>query len=61
MIVIDTHIWIWWVHGHVEIKPWMRELLLKHESTARIYACELLTADQKILNYAGVKSAKALE
>ena len=133
MIVIDTHIWIWWVHGHTDLKPWMRDLLLKHESsgigisviscweiarlvadskldlnrpvaswfgyafdypgvqlldlspgisidanqlpgeihkdpadriiiaTARVFGCELLTADQTILNYSGVKSAKAAE
>ncbi len=32
MIVIDTHIWIWWVHGHPDLKDWMRERLLEQES-----------------------------
>ena len=32
MIVIDTHIWIWWVHGHPDLKAWMRERLLEQES-----------------------------
>ena len=32
MIVIDTHIWIWWVHGHPELRPWMRQCLIEHEN-----------------------------
>lgn len=31
MIVIDTHIWVWWVHDHPDLKPWMRRRLLDHE------------------------------
>lgn len=34
MIVIDTHIWIWWVHGHSSLEPWMRTALTSHESDA---------------------------
>jgi PIN domain nuclease of toxin-antitoxin system len=31
LIVIDTHIWIWWVHGHSDLKPWMQACLQEHE------------------------------
>ena len=32
MIVIDTHIWVWWVHNHASLEPWMRAALIAHES-----------------------------
>lgn len=32
MIVIDTHIWIWWVHDHPDLQPWMRQYLRQHET-----------------------------
>lgn len=31
MIVIDTHMWVWWVHDHPELKPWMRQCLMDAE------------------------------
>lgn len=34
MIIIDTHIWIWWVHNHPSLEPWMRAKLIAHESDA---------------------------
>lgn len=34
MIVIDTHIWIWWVHNHSSLEPWMRTALMSQESDA---------------------------
>ncbi len=34
MIVIDTHVWTWWVHGLPELKPWMRSRLAEHEADA---------------------------
>jgi PIN domain nuclease of toxin-antitoxin system len=130
LIVIDTHIWIWWVHDHHDLKPWMRRALIEHESdgigisaiscweiarlnagqkidlhaaieewfdvglnypgvvlldltppicieanrldgfankdpadrmivaTARVHACDLLTADSKILDFDGVRLLK---
>jgi PIN domain nuclease of toxin-antitoxin system len=131
VIVIDTHIWIWWVHDHPDLRPWMRQRLIQHEAdgigvsaiscweiarlvsggrldvgrpieewlaaglaypgvqlidlspeisidsnylpgefhkdpadriivaTARVCGCELLTADQKILDYPEVRVARA--
>ena len=31
LIVIDTHIWVWWVHDHIDLKPWMRRQIVEHE------------------------------
>ena len=33
MIILDTHIWIWWVHDDPSLKARQRELLKEHEST----------------------------
>ena len=32
MIVLDTHIWVWWVHGDARLSPSHRHLLEEHES-----------------------------
>jgi PIN domain nuclease of toxin-antitoxin system len=32
MIVIDTHIWFWWVHDLPVLKPWMREAICDSEA-----------------------------
>jgi PIN domain nuclease of toxin-antitoxin system len=32
LIVIDTHIWIWWVHNHPSLESWMRAALISHEA-----------------------------
>ncbi len=32
MIVLDTHIWVWWVHAAPELKPWMHKAIVHHES-----------------------------
>ena len=34
MIILDTHIWIWWVHGDVSLPPPIRALLDSSEQTA---------------------------
>jgi PIN domain nuclease of toxin-antitoxin system len=31
VIVLDTHIWVWWVHDLPDLKPWMRQLLIEQE------------------------------
>ena len=33
MIVLDTHIWVWWVHGDSSLSPTMRALLDSSEQT----------------------------
>ncbi len=33
MIVLDTHIWVWWVHGDSALSPSMRTLLDSSEQT----------------------------
>lgn len=33
MIVLDTHIWIWWVHGDPSLPPSIRKLLDSSEET----------------------------
>lgn len=32
MIVLDTHIWIWWVHGDPRLPERHRQYIAKHES-----------------------------
>ena len=55
MIVLDTHIWVWWVHNDAQLQGKYREIIV---ATARIYDLSLLTADDKILSYAHVKLLK---
>lgn len=31
MIVLDTHIWIWWVHNDAQLTHELRELIQNHE------------------------------
>jgi PIN domain nuclease of toxin-antitoxin system len=33
MIILDTHIWIWWVHGAHELPESYRMVIEQHEST----------------------------
>lgn len=33
MIVLDTHIWIWWVHGDAQLPPTYATYLIEHEPT----------------------------
>ena|ERR1051325_5091472 len=132
MIVLDTHVWVWWIHGASELTDQQKQLIQENEglglgvsviscwevaklveysrlilpcpisdwfeqalaypgiqllnltpqiaiestqlpggfhrdpadqiivATARIYDCELLTADNKILNYPHVKLPKGV-
>ncbi|MDT3740642.1 MAG: type II toxin-antitoxin system VapC family toxin [Candidatus Kapabacteria bacterium] len=32
MILLDTHIWIWWVHGAKELKPDYESIILNNEN-----------------------------
>ncbi len=34
MIVLDTHIWIWWVHGAAELLDDYRRIIEQHEVTS---------------------------
>ena len=50
MIVLDTHIWVWWVHGDVALPASIRALLDASEQTGiavSAISCSLLTADTK--------------
>lgn len=31
MIVLDTHIWVWWVHGAPELSDEYRRIITQHE------------------------------
>ena len=31
MIILDTHIWIWWVHGDRQLKKYQAEVIAAHE------------------------------
>ncbi len=33
MIVLDTHIWVWWVHGHSRLSQAHSTILQQHEET----------------------------
>lgn len=32
MILLDTHVWIWWVHGEPELREASRKFIEEHES-----------------------------
>ncbi len=32
MIILDTHLWIWWVHGDVQLLPDDRDYVQEHEA-----------------------------
>lgn len=32
MIVLDTHVWVWWVHGDAQIKPSQADVIEEAES-----------------------------
>ena len=32
MIILDTHIWIWWVHNDAQLLPNYRDYIQKHEA-----------------------------
>ena len=33
MIVLDTHVWVWWVGGDSRLMPWMQDLVRDNEPT----------------------------
>lgn len=33
MIVLDTHIWIWWVHAALELSDEYRSIIEQHEAS----------------------------
>ncbi len=46
MIILDTHIWIWWIYNDARLNEQLCKV-----ATARIHDCPLLTVDNKILDY----------
>ena len=42
MIILDTHIWVWWVHNDARLPAKYREIIQKHEETGlgvSIFSC----------------------
>lgn len=42
MIVLDTHIWVWWVHNDAQINDTLREFIQTHEDEGlgvSIFSC----------------------
>ena len=42
MILLDTHVWVWWVHGSRRLSSQSLEILKKHESTGMavsVFSC----------------------
>ena len=70
MIVLDTHIWVWWVHGDKRLTETQIETITAklpgefHRdpadqiivATARLHNCPLVTSDGNLLNYSHVKT-----
>ena len=67
MILLDTHIWVWWVDGNENLSIAIESTRLPgvfHRdpadqiivATARIYDCLLITTDERITNYPHVKT-----
>jgi PIN domain nuclease of toxin-antitoxin system len=53
MIVLDTHIWVWWAHASEQLTRAQEQIIV---ATARFYDCPLITSDKRILNYPHVKT-----
>ena len=53
MIVLDTHTWVWWVHGEEQLTEAQAEVIV---ATARVYHCPLVTSDGRILEYPHVET-----
>jgi PIN domain nuclease of toxin-antitoxin system len=32
VILLDTHIWIWWVNGNRQLKTWQKRIIRENES-----------------------------
>jgi len=32
VIILDTHIWVWWVHGDKQLPPHYQEYIQQHEA-----------------------------
>ena len=32
MIILDTHVWVWWIHTPETLTPRQRETISRHES-----------------------------
>lgn len=42
MIILDTHIWIWWVHNDAQLTNKFREMIQNHEDEGlgvSIFSC----------------------
>lgn len=59
MIILDTHIWIWWNQDSPRLNNFQKEVKDPADriivATARTYDCPLMTNDSNILDYATVK------
>ena len=49
MIVLDTHVWIWWVNNHSRLKPNVRELIDRSDDV-RICSISLLEIATAVAN-----------
>ncbi len=62
MIILDTHIWVWWVHGDERLSQTQAEVTRANEAdqmivaTARVHGCPLVTSDRKLLDYPHVET-----
>lgn len=51
MILLDPHIWVWWINGADQLRPRQRELIEQNESDGlgvSVYSC---WEAAKLLNY----------
>ena len=53
MILLDTHIWVWWVDTGSFHRDPADQIIV---ATARLYDIPLLTADSHILQYPYVRT-----
>jgi PIN domain nuclease of toxin-antitoxin system len=55
VILLDTHVWVWWVHQDDRLSTKADQIIV---ATARHHGCELVTMDQRILSYPHVPLAR---
>ena len=67
MIVLDTHVWIWWTLETERLSAAQKRVIEDNEgdligvsaiivATARVHACDLVTSDEKIVKYPHVRT-----
>jgi PIN domain nuclease of toxin-antitoxin system len=61
MIVLDTHTWVWWVHGDKQLTPTQRDAILANESDVIGVSAISCWEVAKLVEYGRLKLPMALD